>query len=169
MLSVGELNENKNHKTVVKAMAKLDNKNVYYAVAGKGDLHDELLSLASDLGLNKRFKLLGFRSDVDELYKIADCFVHPSFREGLPVSIMEAMASGLPVLCSAIRGNVDLIDVNGGWLFDSQKEDECQRALSEAICCDLKAMGQYNLEKAKQFESGNIISIMREIYGRGSH
>ena len=48
---------------------------------------------------------------------MADLFVFPSFREGLSVALMEAMASGLPIVCSKIRGNVDLVmDHKGGYL-----------------------------------------------------
>ena len=57
-------------------------------------------------------KLLGHRNDVCELYKAADVFVFPSFQEGLPVSVMEAMAMGKPCVVSNIRGNTDLIKDN---------------------------------------------------------
>ena len=58
---------------------------------------------------NVKLHLLGYRTDISELYNSADIFVFPSIREGLSVSLMEAMASGLPCIVSKIRGNVDLI------------------------------------------------------------
>lgn len=118
MLSVGELNENKNHKIVIEAMAKLDDKNIYYAIAGEGDLHNDILAYAKHLCVEDRIRLLGYRNDVVELYKTADCLVHPSLREGLPVSIMEAMACGLPIIASNIRGNNDLINRETGYVFN---------------------------------------------------
>lgn len=117
LLSVGELNVNKNHQVVIRAMAELENKNVHYIIAGQGDQHDNLLKLASELSLSDRVHLLGQRSDVAELYKTADLYVHPSFREGLPVALMEAMSAGLPCIASKIRGAVDLIGYNSGRLF----------------------------------------------------
>src|SRR5690606_17079104 len=64
-------------------------------------------------------KLLGFRSDIDELTNISDLFVFPSFREGLSLALMEAMSSGLPIVCSKIRGNMDLVEnESGGFLIN---------------------------------------------------
>lgn len=163
MLSVGELNENKNHKTVIKAMAQLENKNVYYAVAGRGELHDELLSLANELGLGERLKLLGFRSDVAELYKTADCFVHPSFREGLPVSIMEAMASGLPVVASNIRGCKDLVDEDCGSLFSPYSSEDFNKSMKTLKENKLFEVNN-SKEKANNFTIDNVISLMKNIY-----
>lgn len=163
--SVGELNDNKNHEIVIRAISKLKNENIHYAIAGKGDLREYLEKLAEKLGVKKQIHLLGFRTDTAELYKTADCFIHPSIREGLPVSVIEAMSSALPVVCSAIRGNVDLVDENGGGLFASDNEEECEKLLSSIIQSDLKNMGRHNVEKAKQFWLENTISIMREIYG----
>jgi Glycosyltransferase len=118
LLSIGELNENKNHQVVLKALAKLNNKNVHYAIAGRGDKKDYLQILAKELGIENQIHLLGFRTDAIQLYKASDLFVFPSFREGLSVSMMEAMASGCPIVCSRIRGNVDLVeDGIGGYLF----------------------------------------------------
>lgn len=69
----------------------------------------KLKNLVTDLQLNDQVLFLGYRKDVFEIYRIADIFVFPSIREGMPVALMEAMASNLPVICSNIRGNRELI------------------------------------------------------------
>ena len=71
--------------------------------------------LARELGIENRIHFLGFRTDVKELLTGADIFLFTTRQEGLPRSMMEAMASGLPCVSSRIRGNVDLIEegVNG--------------------------------------------------------
>lgn len=107
LLSVGELNANKNHHIVIKALAEIGDPNIHYVIAGKGDKKDELEALAKELNVN--LHLLGYRSDVAELYKVADLYILPSIREGLNVSVMEALSSGCPVVASKIRGNVDMI------------------------------------------------------------
>lgn len=109
VLSVGELNANKNHAVVIRALSELKDKNIHYLIAGKGELKQELEELATSLGVDKNVHLIGYRNDVAELYKLADIYVLPSIREGLNVSLMEAMASGLPCVVSDIRGNRDLI------------------------------------------------------------
>ncbi len=117
-ISVGELNKNKNHQAVIKALADLDKRNIYYIICGIGPLQPMLIQLINHCNLNKNVKLLEYREDIIELLKISDAFVFPSKREGLSLSVMEAMSAGLPVLCSNIRGNVDLINHGeGGYLF----------------------------------------------------
>jgi glycosyltransferase involved in cell wall biosynthesis len=168
LLSVGELNANKNHEVVVRAIAQIRNPDIHYAIAGRGDKHDYLISLANELGIAEQLHLLGYRSDVAELYKTADAYVHPSFREGLPVSIMEAMASGLPVVCSKIRGNVDLIINNQhGVLCDSSNKFEFACAIkslaeSTSSCMEVGANNKY---MSNEFDIISINRQMMEIYG----
>ena len=167
LLSIGELNVNKNHQVVVKALAKLNNKNVHYAIAGLGNQEDNLLNLAKNLGVESQFHLLGYRTDALKLYKAADVFVFPSFREGLSVSMMEAMASGKAVICSKIRGNVDLVeDGVGGFHFVSSKVDSLTQNLKNIIDDSAKIvqMGDANKEKIKMFSLKNVLGMMKEIY-----
>ena len=109
LLSVGELNTNKNHEIVIRAVAEMGRSDMHYIVAGKGPLESYLKKLALELGVEKQVHILGYRTDVAELYKIANLYVHPSFREGLPVAIMECLASGTPCITSNIRGCIDLV------------------------------------------------------------
>ena len=161
LLSVGELNENKNHGTVIRAIADID---VYYIIAGKGGLQEHLQGIIDKFEMTDRVKLLGFRSDVAELYKVADVFVFPSFREGLSVSVMEAMASSLPVVCSRIRGNSDLINEDGGSLFDPYSIEDCRGAIERVLKKNLKCMGNVNLEKSKEFSIENVLKQMKKLY-----
>ncbi len=167
LLSVGELNENKNHRTVIRAIAELESKNVHYAVAGKGGESENLLSLARELGISDRVHLLGQRKDICELLKTADAFLHPSLREGLPVSVTEALAGGLPCIVSDIRGCCDLVDQNGGFrcapLDASDFAEKINRLAFDKDICN--AMGEYNSQKAKRFDVKTIIDSMCEIYG----
>lgn len=162
LLSVGELNENKNHETVIRAIRDMD---VYYAVAGRGDLQEHLQDVAQQMQMGNRVKLLGFRTDVAELYQVADLFVFPSFREGLPVSVMEAMASGLPVVCSRIRGNTDLIEEGSGALFDPHSVEDCASVIRTMLENDLEEVGQSNKESVARLAVGQINQSMNRLYG----
>lgn len=107
ILSVGELNENKNHEIIIRAIARLKNLNIHYAVCGAGRLDKYLMTLSRQLGVQSNVHLLGFRNDVLEIYRVSDLFAFPSLREGLGMSSLEAMASGLPLLTSNVHGIVD--------------------------------------------------------------
>ena len=162
LLSVGELNQNKNHETVIRAIAEVPD--VHYIIAGKGDKLEALEALAASLKIQDRVHFLGFRKDVLELYAASDVFVFPSFREGLSVALMEAMGMGLPVACGAIRGNTDLIDENGGALFDPHSVDACRESIRRILSGDPQKMGAYNKEKVKAFSLDTVITQMTEIY-----
>lgn len=164
LLSVGELNENKNHQIVVRALAKLDNSNIHYVIAGIGDKKDYLLNLAEELGVSKQLHLLGYRKDIAELNRSADLFCFPSFREGLSLSLMEAMASSLPVACSRIRGNTELIEANGGILFEPNSVDSCYRAVRDILAGNYRQMGENNKEKVQRFSIDNVVKEMKSIY-----
>ena len=92
ILSVGELNENKNHSAVIKALGKLNDNRIHYCIAGTGYLKDDLIKLSMENNVSENVHLLGYRTDVPELLKAADIYILPSIREGLNVSLMEAMA-----------------------------------------------------------------------------
>lgn len=164
LLSVGELNQNKNHETVIKAISELNDKTVHYAIAGVGVLRDKLDTFIKECGLEGRVHLLGYRTDVKELYKAADIFVHPSFREGLSVAVMEAMASGLPVVASNIRGNCDLIDE--AWLVSPNDIGGFAKKINELLeNADLCAnVGKDNKEKSKKYDIDVIVEAMKSIY-----
>ena len=122
LLSVGDLIPRKNQAAIVRALPLLS-ANTKLIVCGEGPERENLLSLAGQLGVSDRLALLGFRDDMAEIMHACDCLVFPSVHEGLPVSVMEAMASGLPVVASPIRGiDPDLLDdhVSGLLLPDSE-------------------------------------------------
>lgn len=118
-----------------------------YIIAGTGVLKDELQKYIDENELSGRVSLLGYRTDVDRLYRAADAFVFPSLQEGLPAALMQAMASGLPAAVSRIRGNADLIDEKGGFLFDVSDPSSVEnsiRALLEASGETRHEMGMHN-------------------------
>lgn len=167
LLSVGELNKNKNHETVIKALAKLHNPNIYYLIAGKGGLEDYLNELIENLDLKNNVKLLGHRADIAELYKVADICVLPSIREGLPVAVMEGMAAGLPLIVADNRGTRDLCQNNiNGLVCNSFALDEFANAINDLLN-DFKQrenMGNNNLAAAKLFDTKIINTTMNNIY-----
>ena len=166
VLSVGELNDNKNHETVIRAIGKLNYKNITYIICGTGEKDSYLKSLAEEYGV--KLILMGFRNDVVEICKSCDIFVFPSKREGLPVSVMEAMAAGLPIVCSDVRGNVDLVkDGENGFLCKATDADEFAEKIRKLVDDKslLLEMGIKGKETIQGFSLEKVIEKMYTIYG----
>ena len=163
LLSVGELNENKNHEVVIRALAKLRNPNIHYAIAGSGDLKNHLVKIVRDLELDNQVHFLGHRNDVAQLLQITDLYIHPSFQEGLPVALMEAIASKVPVICSNIRGNNDLINEKA--LFDPSSVDDVAHKIGEYLTIDTSEEVEENYRNLRKYDLSNIISTMELVYG----
>lgn len=168
LLSVGELNKNKNHEAIIRTLACLQQQNIQYLIVGKGELRDYLEKLARELEIENQVHILGFRNDVVELYKMADVFVFPSKREGLSVALMEAMASGIPCAVSCIRGNIDMIEEGkGGTLFSVFNNEEIKRKIkhiSNASMEERIEQGNFNQIKAEKFDVNKIKERMFEVY-----
>ncbi|WP_392461560.1 glycosyltransferase family 4 protein [Streptococcus parasuis] len=167
VLSVGELNRNKNHEVIIRAIAKIDNPDIHYIVCGEGPLKGYLIDLSEDLGIKNRVHLLGFRKDIAEICKVSDLFTFPSYREGLSVALMEAMANGLPVVCSNIRGNSDLIeDGKGGYLVepgDVEGFTKCIKGLIEDSRLRSQ-LGRFNARRIETYSVNNVLLDMQKIY-----
>ena len=167
LLSVGELNKNKNHILVLKALSKIKNKNVIYVIAGTGPLQGYLKKECKNLRIEDRVFFLGYRNDVYELYKSADVFIFPSKREGLGLAPLEAMAAGLPLITSNIRGLRDyIIDGKTGFCIDKFNSDDFKIAIEKIIEDKYlkKVMGSYNQCAVRKFSLKVTDKIMRNLY-----
>lgn len=167
IVSVGELDDNKNHATVIKALTMLEHKNFKYVVCGVGPNKEMLTKMAADAGLSDKVILAGYRSDIPDILHAADLFVFPSFHEGLPVSALEAMACGLPLVCSQIRGNVDIVKGGeNGFLFEPQDYLTLAIAIDRLIANQelAKVFGEKNKEIVKDFSLESLIKELTIIY-----
>ena len=167
LISVGELSKRKNHMTVIEALGQLKEQDIVYLICGEGPMKKELQNKAKELGIRHKVKLVGFRNDIPKLHKIADIFVFPSLQEGLPVALMEAMASGLPIVASRIRGNEDLIQNNrGGYLVRAENPTEYAEAIKQMIENPEKRneMKEQNLEVIKGYSQNIVLSRMKEFF-----
>lgn len=162
LLSVGELNENKNHATVIKSIAGME---LIYVIVGKGEKADELKKIAEENKVDLR--LVGFRTDVADFYDAADVYVLPSIREGLNVSLMEAMASGLAVACGRIRGNTDLIE-ESKVLFNPGSTDEIRAAIEYALA-HRNQLEKLNIDKIRLYDIAKVSDLTSEIYSGGGY
>ncbi len=169
ILCTGELNKNKNQSTLIKAMADVVNvyPNTKLLLAGNGPTHDELESLVKSLNLEKNIELLGYRTDLEDYVNLCDLVVSASFREGLPLNIMEAMICGKPVIASDNRGHRELIhDKENGVLVEGNNS----KSFYEAICNlieDTKMADYYcvkSLTYIKPYDIKNVKKKFESIY-----
>lgn len=166
-ISVAQLIKRKNHTVLIDAVHKLQDPNFHLFILGDGIQEQELREKIHAMGMAHQIYLLGFRNDVYRLCRAADLFLFASLQEGLPVAIMEAMACGLPIIASNIRGNVDLIDPEmGGWLVDPEDAAGFAEAIKDALNQKehWQQMKAHNLDKVQQYGIPAVVEQMAEIY-----
>lgn len=172
LLSVGELIPRKNHRLVIDAIAGLRNERCFdklqYYICGTGDLMEELTDYVKSLELEKHIHFLGFRVDVAEIYNAMDIFVFMSLQEGLPVALMEAMASGLPVICSNIRGNTDLVNnMENGILSPIDVKILKKNILTLATNKNLqRKLGRTAVNTINDYDSNIVVNELEDVYRR---
>lgn len=131
-----EFNPNKNQQLLIRALAQITGEfpETRLLLAGEGRLRAECEALAERLGVRTRINFLGYRHDVGELLQASDIAVASSYREGLPVNVMEAMACGLPVVATSNRGHRELVlEGQNGWLVPPDRPEETARRLRELL------------------------------------
>lgn len=166
-ISVAQLIKRKNHTVLIEAVSKLKNPHFHLFICGDGVQEEELKAKTKELEVENQVHFLGFRRDIYKLCSAADMFLFASLQEGLPVAVMEAMACGLPIVASNIRGNYDLIDIGkGGYLVKPTDVDGFVRSIQKIISDEkhLGDMKKYNLEKVKRYGIEAVVAQMAELY-----
>ncbi len=170
ILTVAEMTKNKNHITVLNALSLLKDEpefeHIHYLICGRGEMWASLEEDAKNLGISGHVHFLGYRTDAPALYGASDLFAFMTWREGLPVSLMEAMASGMPILCTRVRGNTDLIEdnVNGRFV------DNDAQALAEGILelyrdPEQRAkLGTAAAASVEKYDNQSVHQQMKDIY-----
>jgi len=155
----------KNHSLLLKTFAHGpgSNPNAHLVLVGDGDLRESLQEQAKDLGLTKQIHFLGLRTDIPDVLSASDVFVLSSDYEGNPLSVMEAMASGLPVVCTAAGGVPDLL-TNGkeGLLHEVGDLEGLAASMTTLLMNSRKrqAMGMAAALRAK--ENFDVTKMIRE-------
>lgn len=167
LISMGDLIQRKNYDTAIRAIAEANDPSLQYFICGKGPEEANLKALAESLGVTEQIHFLGFRSDIKELLTASDVFLFTTKQEGLPRSMMEAMASGLPCVASRIRGNTDLIDgAEGGFLCETT--DVSAYAEKLKLLANDKAlreqMGRNNLLTIQKFSTETVTEEIKKVY-----
>lgn len=164
-MSTGQVSARKNHEVIIRAIAQINNPKIKYLIVGMGELMDKHKSLAKELGVEDRVIFAGYRNDVKKLLHVVNGFAFPSLQEGLPVALMEAMSVGLPIVCSKIRGNVDLIENGcGGYVYGCHDVSGFAEGITKIANGQATQMGKVNIETMKKFDNASVNNSMRKLY-----
>ncbi len=165
-LAIAELIPRKRHKDLLLALAKLQQPAVHLALAGDGPLASDLQALAAQLGVAEQVHFLGFCDDIPRFIYTAIAILLVSEQEGLPRSVMEAMAMGVPVIGTKIRGTEDLLKEGAGKLVSV--DNSAAIAAEMAWMLDnpeaAKNMGLQGRQQVQKYDLGAILSLHDDIY-----
>lgn len=170
-ITVANLRREKDYPTLLRAgkIALAENPSLVMLAVGQGPLSSEIADLHRTLGLGDRFRLLGFRTDVPDLLAASDLMVMSSLTEGLPVSIMEAMSQGLPIVATAVGGVPEAVtDGRNGLLVPSGSPEALADAIGRVAGDDvLRArLGRAALEAGKAFDIRDAVAVQQAAYER---
>lgn len=167
IVTAAEINDNKNQAVVIKAIAQCEYEDIYYSICGKGPEEKTLRKLIDEVGLHDRVRFLGYRTDMEEILRTADCFAFPSIREGLGMAAIEALSSSVPLIVADNRGTREyaISEVNA-YICDSSDVDEFKRAIVELHndAEKRKLMAEKCRDSVRKFSKDNNNTLMTSIY-----
>ncbi len=168
LVHVGRFNEQKNHKGLLLAFQKVLEKapNCRLNLLGEGQLRQDMEVFAKELGISDHVHFLGSQSNVPPFLNSADIFMLPSNYEGMPMTIIEAMGTGLPIVASKVGGVPDMIMDRKSGLLTSTDPAEVAEAVLELIGSeDLRqCLGQRAREESKRFSAAYMAKCYFEVY-----
>jgi glycosyltransferase EpsF len=165
---VGRFSEVKNHKHLINIAERLKKLDIDFKMIfiGDGPLKEEIQQTIKDKGLSNNIILAGLRSEIPELMSIFDVYIFPSLFEGLPVSLLEAQASGLPCLVST--GVPRESDVGAGLIKFMDLDNQIKEWVEELLILSAQKRGSQELSTKQLLNNGydiqNNIKRLMEIY-----
>ena len=169
ILCTGELNQNKNQKALIKAAAELKESipGLKILLAGNGPLEQELRMQIRELGVEDEVRLLGYRTDLEKVTPAADLVVSCSYREGLPLNILEAMLCRKPVVASVNRGHRELVRTGyNGYLVPPDSPAKYAEAIKKIYSSRKLAeqLGENGFRMAQPYTAASVKKELSRIY-----
>lgn len=156
----------KHQHQVVDALAEMKNKNAHVAFAGNGALIQKIKDQAIQKNIADRVHFLGFRSDIPQLFHASRAVILCSQFEGLPLSVIEALAMGIPVVGTSVRGTRDLLQDDIGFLVPPTDSATLANTLDWIIDHPQQAAekGKRAIETVTQYDVKNIVEHHDRLY-----
>lgn len=167
-INIGRQDVNKNQKLIVSALHEVLKRHACKLVlVGDGNQHENLIRLAEELGIAEHVCFPGMVSDGEKYLAMADVYIQSSHREGLPLSVVEAMAASLPIISTDVGGMKDLVKGNG-YLIKDDATDELVRVMCAMIerKDELEPMGKASHALAQSYSSNKMADRYCEVYAK---
>jgi glycosyltransferase involved in cell wall biosynthesis len=173
---LAEFTANKRHCDALEAFAAWNHPTARLAFAGYGPLMESVRRLAESHGVANRVSFLGFRRDIPALIRASTMVILPSLREGLPRSVMEALALETPVVGTDIRGTRDLLSEGAGLLVQPRNTKQLSEAMAWVTNYpeEARAMARRGRSRISEYDLDRILcsheqlynSLLRDVSGR---
>ncbi len=167
LICVAELNGNKNQEFLIKCIKDLSSKhpNIKLLLCGEGGFREKYLQLINEYKLENNIQLLGYRKDIAKLMQLSDIGVSASLREGLPLNVLEELATGLPVLASSNRGHKDIVSsIELGYLYTTNNKKEFFDIFYKMINSNYTELNQIRNKATHKYSIAKAISSLQPIY-----
>ena len=171
IVHIGRFMYQKNHEGLINAFAEFhkNRPDSELILVGDGELKEEIIELAKKKKIYESVKFEGIKDNVYPILSQSDVFVLPSLYEGMPMTLIEAMATGTPIIATRVGGVGDMLNENDALLIQCNVR-EIVKALSKLINdCELrKKLGENAKKESKIFSSNNMMKQYLRLYKRDS-
>jgi glycosyltransferase involved in cell wall biosynthesis len=172
IISVGAISDQKNYDLLIDvAHAFRERRSAVptpvFMVAGGGSDIERLRSRVQGLGLTGNVQFMGERSDIPELMRSSDLFLNTSHYEGMPVSVLEAMAMALPIVATEVAGNIELVRHGKNGLLAPIDKPGAIAAAIEDILCNRERYSEFSarsLEEGQRYLINNTAQMHLDLY-----
>ncbi len=169
-INVARQDKNKNQALLIRCLKKIHDENLKASLilAGDGPCHDELKELAKTLGISDFVEFTGVVPDTENYLARSDVFVLSSHREAMPLSVLEAMAAGLPIISTDVGGLKDVVKENG-LLVNSKNEEAYYQAMKwllNASSTEYEEMAAHSQRMVLDFSSVRMAEQYEEIFNK---
>ncbi|MBQ3504700.1 MAG: glycosyltransferase [Oscillospiraceae bacterium] len=168
LINLAKQDNNKNQAAILKCFSKIHkvHSNTRLILAGDGILHQFLTDLAVELGVQESVVFPGMVSNAEDYYAVSDVYVQSSHREAMPLSVLEAMAAGLPIISTDVGGLRDVVKGNG-LLVPDNDENALYIAMEKMISatnCEMDAMSRISKSLAMRYSSKTMACQYMDLY-----
>lgn len=168
ILHIGRFSEQKNHIGLIEAFSIFvkEHPNTILSLIGDGEKKEEIQQLVKEKGISDHVKFLGIQNNVYSYLNNADVFILPSIYEGVPMTLIEAMGTGLPIIATAVGGVPDMLRNDEEGLIVNCNVKEIAHAI-DFLYVDKKTreyLGKKALKRSKIFSAENMANEYKKIY-----